>query len=110
MCGCKPAPENQDIHMDKLAYNSVQYIAATASEPSYVLVEDGLDQYRDYGSPSCDARCQFDSFYIKAYNQSGIVSWQKRGGIKIIDRACSSCTTMPDPLPQESPSSNTSSN
>jgi len=103
LCSCKPAPIENDVHMANITYSTVQYVAASSSEPAHVRVlsQDSPSkstEYYDYGSSSCDARCQFDAFYIKAYNQSGVVSWCKQGDIRVIARACAACTSMPDPL------------
>ena len=88
---------SHDVNISSITYSDVNYVAATPSSAAYVQVWDGSfvrKGYRDYGGPHCSARCQFDSFYISAYHKSGVVSWSDSEGIRLIDQACSSCTSI----------------
>lgn len=88
---------SHDMNISPITYSDVKYVAATPSSAAYVQVWDGSfvrKGYRDYGGPRCSARCQFDSFYINAYPKSGVVSWSDSEGIRLIDQACSSCTSI----------------
>ena len=89
---------SHDVNISSITYSDVEYVEATPSSAAYVQVWDGSfvrKGYRDYGSHHCSARCQFDSFYISAYHKSGVVSWSDSEGIRLIDQACSSCTSIP---------------
>lgn len=80
-------------YMADIMFKNVSYVVDKGTPRVEITVGDD-SMFYDYGNSTGDARYWFDKFYMPAFGNQGLITYNIVNGERVINRGCYSCTSI----------------